>query len=271
MGVSASKASISTNTTTILETANTAIVSANQGCDVSQFATNNMTFKGTYRYVTFDLRQITDQFADIKCTQIADVSVDFNNRLETAIDQKLQATAKAGQTIGYSSSDTSIDSVTTNIQRVANTLNVSSLQSCMANITAGNSITFDGVIEYSTITAWQQLSQKATIGCMQKQTALMSAVNDLAAKVTIDASATSSSGFDLGLILIVALIVGAILIFVFFGLPVTIVKTLTDIIKALVIGTIGIVGGAAGAVKSEVSGQPPQYTPSMELNREKIN
>lgn len=260
MGASVSKSSVSQNNSTIQSTTASAIVATNQNCSTSEVGNNSTSFDGNITGGTLDIRQVTTQYANLQCVQTASSSVDFSSTIASTLQATLTASAKAGQTIGFSEADSNVNSVNSLIQAVSTSIQITTMQACVATLTANNSINFKGNLTNVDVDATQDISQAGIVGCLQKQTAFVTAASNLASAVTVDASATSSSGLDIGsIIILLILIAGIVLVFLLAG-PTAVVNTVLMAFAGLLKLVLSIPGLIIDAVKGIFSSSPPAYS-----------
>ncbi len=267
MGSSSSKATVEDNLTSIQSTTNSSMISLSQNCSLAQSVTVNFA-TGDISGSTVNFQSNAEQVGQVLCLATQDASVSFSTKIDADLQKKLTASAKAGTTLGFSSSDTSVNSTTTAISKVANTVDVSLLQSCLSTQLASFGVKVGNISNGAVLNVTIASSQQAVLDCTAKQTALVSAQTDLAQKVTIDASATSTSGFDLSTLILIAIIIILVLGAIFIG-PTLVVKSLSDTLNAVIMAAIGIittlVTGITGAIfpkaaPTSTNQAPPPYS-----------
>lgn len=235
------------------------LISANQGCSTGQTIKQNIKIGDLDGVTGLTIEANATQVTDLVCISELDATVDLSTKISNEIQSSLKASAKAGQTIGYSESDAQTESINKNINNISNNVDVSSIQTCIAEQFSEQNVDIGNIKNSSEITITIASSQKAVVNCLQKQTTYISNVTDLANTVTASTDAEASSGFDLGaliaLIVGILLIVAVVFLVVFTSLPTTILN--------LFIGTVKGVGSGVGAVIStastpEMSQVPPK-------------
>lgn len=261
LSTSYSKSSITNNTNILNSSVSDAIVSANQDCDVSQYAFNSIDL-GNINASTVDLTQNATQYSDLKCISLASSNVDFKTNIVTQLTQNLTAAATANPGIlDTVNAVTDVNNTTNSVTKVANSIDISQLQNCVSSQTANNILKV-GDIDQSVLNVYQSISQSGCVDCLLRQTAYVSAVSDLSTTITQALSATSTSGYDFSaLILIIILVVILILLF-----PEFILGSIFKTISTILTGVLGVFTGFFSTIFGLFQGKPPAYAPNQKLS-----
>lgn len=249
MGASSARVTATQEVQNLNNVTSNVLISANQGCSTGQQVKQYIKLGDLDGVDGLTIDANATQVTDLICISELDATVDLKTNITNDIQSSLKASAKAGQTIGYSESSTETNSINNNINNIATNVDVSSVQTCIAEQFAEQNIDIGNIKNSTNIVITVSSSQNAVVNCLQKNKTYVSNVLELANTVTASTDAEASSGFDLGSIigLIIAIIVVVLIIFVLFttALPATI---LNFFIKA-----VSGVGSGVGAVISTAS------------------
>ena len=258
MGASSARVTATQEVQNLNNVTSNVFITANQGCSTGQDLRQYIKIGDIEGVDGLTIEANATQVTDLICISELDATVDLKTNITNDIQSSLKASAKAGQTIGYSESSTEANSINKNINNIATTVDVSSIQTCIAEQFAEQNIDIKSIKNSTNITITVQSSQNAVVNCLQKNKTYVSNVLELANTVTASTDAEASSGFDLGSLigLIVLVLVVILVVFLLFttALPATILN--------FFIRAVGGVGSGVGAVISTAS------TPDMPTKKE---
>lgn len=261
MGASSSRISATQEVENINNVTANVLISANQGCSTGQSISQNIKIGDLDGVNGLTIEENATQVTNLVCLSELDASVSLSTEVSNAINSSLKATASAGQTIGYSSTDVETANINKNINDIANNVSVASVQTCIAEQFAEQNVDIGNIKNSSNITITIVSSQNAIVNCLQKQKTVVASVTDLANTVTASSENSATSGFDLGAILGVVIAIIIVIALVFFllttALPATILKSVFGIASGVVSG----VGSGVGAVISTASTPEMQEVP----------
>lgn len=274
MGASNSKSYADNQMTNITNSLTSAMISTTQGCVNGQTASQNVKIDKIENVKGLTIDQQVNQLASVTCFQTADSNVDFSTSITAAVSATVKAAATAAQAIGSAKAESYVASKQTLINNITNSVDVKTIQNCINSLYSSQGITIGQIISSEGINISQAANQSSVVDCVQKQSLLMKNVTDLATTMAADLSATTKSGFDLGSILIILIIVGAVVLLIIFGGPSIIIGTVFKIIDAVVSGTVNSVKNVGAAVTKPGTGPssaekaatvPPAYVEMSQL------
>lgn len=255
MGATDSQSYAKSKSTSITNDMSSALVSTNQGCANGVIASQNVTIGTISGSENISINQSIEQTADLVCVQTADSTVDFSSDISNAVSTTVKAAATAAQAVGSAKAKSYVDSVQELITNISKSVDIQTLQSCINNVFSEQNVTIGQILNSKNVPITIASAQNSTVNCVQKQKLAMTAVNTLANQMATDLSATTSSGFDLGMVLIV---IAIIIIVVLFGGPTVVVKTFFDVVNGVVSGTVSAAKNVVTSITAPSA--PPAYT-----------
>lgn len=255
MGASDSNSYVVAKSTAITNDIASAIISTNQGCANGVIASQNVVIGTISGSEGISVTQNIEQTADLVCVQTADSTIDFSSDISNAVSTTVKASATAAQAIGSAKASSYVNSQQELITNISKSIDVQTLQTCINNVFSEQNVTIGQILNSKNVPITISSSQKSTVNCVQKQKLAMTAVTTLANQMSQDLSATTSSGFDLGLVLI---FIAIIIIVILFGGPTVVINTFFGVVNGVVTGTVGAVKNVVSSVAAPAA--PVSYT-----------
>lgn len=207
MGAAVSTSLLSSSQQAVSTSTNNTLSSFGANCALATQASQNIKAGDIKDSNGVTIENAATIVGQLYCIQSGAVSSDVNNQLSSNLASDLQAGASAGVGLGISVSTSDINTLTSSIQNVANNFSQSTFQSCVGNSEIAQGITVGNVLNSSNITVDNTAVINIVANCTQKQQAFVAAQNNLAATLSTVAKATTSSGTNLGYIILLIVVV----------------------------------------------------------------
>ena len=239
MGAAVSVASVTNTQRAISTITNKAIQSVNSNCAQGIQSTQSIKVGEISGSNGNTFTNRVKVAANLICIQSTSASADFQNAITSSLKADLVAGATAGTGLGVSVAVSDIDSFSESISNVANSFELSTLQSCINTVLVdqGFEVT-KGIYNSNNNTVLNDSTIDAVANCNQQADQLVAAQNSLATEMVTKGAAKAESGFNLGIIGIVIVV----LLLIFFYFYKTVFGAATGIVKGTFKGVENIAG-----------------------------
>lgn len=193
MGASISKTSAESVTKSLNEAITNAIISQQQSCSAATQTTQSVgdvTISGSKGV---DINLTSSSKLSLQCLSQMTNSLEFQNKIKAELEAAVAAQSTSTSSLGLNVSSSNARTYQESINRVATNFDISSVQNCVSNFAATQTANKVTINSSEDVKLSFSISSEQLTSCVASNSSTASAVSDLSAQLTSNASATATS------------------------------------------------------------------------------